>query len=227
MEDRRIMFYGPSGTGKTTMAKIVSDNNGIPFISGSISDLIPNTKEMSHLDMMERDYKKIYIEDMQLLNLRSKLFKNESNYVTDRSYLDIFAYHLVKVSKGIPECDSDVLLQNISAALLRDCTHIIFVPFTENMLKNWAMEDNNKRVLNRYFQWYVSQVMYGLLRLLNYNQKKLVGLTHGINMGDIYPEKIYRDLGIDPKLYRPIKVLILNTSDFNKRNEIIEYFLNK
>lgn len=227
MENKRIMFYGPSGTGKTTMANYISRNTGIPFISGSISDLIPKTKDMTHLDMMERDYKKIYIEDMQLLNLRSKLFKNEKTYVTDRSYLDIFAYHLIKVSKSIPECDSDALLQNITAVLLRDCTHIIFVPFMEDMIKNWNMEDNNKRVLNRYFQWYVSQVMYGLLRLLGYKNTLIPKLTKGANIGEIYPEKIYRDLGIDQKLYKPIKVLVLNTSDFNKRNEIIEYFLNK
>lgn len=221
------MFYGPSGTGKTTMANVISHDTGIPFISGSISDLIPKTKDMSHLDMMERDYRKIYIEDMQLLNLRAKLFKNEENYVTDRSYLDIFAYHLIKISKSIPECDSDSLLQNISALLLRDCTHLIFVPFMDDMIKNWLIEDNHKRVLNRYFQWYVSQVMYGLLRLLNYNQNKLVNITHHVNMGEIYPEKIYRDLGIDQKLYKPIKVLVLNTPDFNKRNEIIKYFLSK
>lgn len=223
--EKRIMFYGPSGTGKTTMAKIISDNYGIPFISSSISDLIPKTKEMTHLEMMDRDYKKIYLEDMQLLNLRSKLFKNETAYVTDRSYLDIFAYHLIKVSKGIEECDSNALLHNVSAALLRDCTHLIFTPFMEDMLKNWEMEDNRKRVLNKYFQWYVSQVMYGLLRLLGYKQRIILNLIKGINMGKIYPEKIYRNLSIDLSLYKPLKVLVINTQDFDKRNEIIKEFL--
>lgn len=225
--EKRIMFYGPSGTGKTTMSKLISDKFGIPFISSSISDLIPKTKDMTHLEMMDRDYNKIYLEDMQLLNLRTKLFKDKQSYVTDRSYLDIFAYHLVKVSKGISECDSDVLLGNISAALLRDCTHIIFVPFEDNMIKTWEMEDNNKRVLNRYFQWYVSQVMSGVLNLLGYKSKIFPKITKGINLGEIYPEKIYRNLEVGKPSYVPLKVLILNTSDYDKRNEIIEYFLSK
>ena len=45
----RIMFAGPSGIGKTTLAKFVESIGGgddpiWPFISGSVSDLLPNTK---------------------------------------------------------------------------------------------------------------------------------------------------------------------------------------
>ena len=32
---RRIMFAGPSGIGKTTLAKWVAEENGMDFISGS------------------------------------------------------------------------------------------------------------------------------------------------------------------------------------------------
>lgn len=230
MENKRIMFYGPSGVGKTTMAKHISNKYGIPFISGSISDLIPKTKELSHLDMMNRDYKQIYIEDNQLFSLRAKNLKNEPNYVTDRSYLDIMAYHLVKISKGISECDTDVLLQNIAAALMRDCTHLIFVPMTKDMVKNWKMEDNDKRILNRYFQWQVSLVMRGLLEMLDYKQNLLKKIFFNINQGMIYPEKVFRELNLNAYknyylVYKPLKVLILNTDDYDVRNEIIDEFL--
>lgn len=233
--ENRVMFYGPSGVGKTTMANYICDKYGIPFITGSISDLIPKTKGMTHVDMMDRDPKKIYLEDMQLLNLRSKNIKDHiyshiehPSYVTDRSYLDIMAYHLIKVSKSISECDTAVLFENVTAALARDCTHLIFVPFTEDMLHNWEIENNNKRVLNRYFQWHVSQVMYGILRLLDYKQNMLSKIK-GINMGEIYPDKIYRHIDNIKRLNynMPVKTLIINTSDFDKRNEQIDYFLNK
>ena len=44
IKPKRIMFVGPSGIGKTTLAKAVEEICGIPFISGSMSDLLPATK---------------------------------------------------------------------------------------------------------------------------------------------------------------------------------------
>ena len=44
MKYNRIMFAGPSGYGKTTLAKWLSEQSGIPFESGSVSDLLPKTK---------------------------------------------------------------------------------------------------------------------------------------------------------------------------------------
>ena len=51
---KRIMFVGPSGIGKTTLAKFIETKYGIPFISGSMSDLMPDTKEMHHAEFLPR-----------------------------------------------------------------------------------------------------------------------------------------------------------------------------
>ena len=56
----RIQIAGPSGVGKTTLAKDISDIYGIPYVSGSYSDLIPSTKDILHSDMISMDPKKIY-----------------------------------------------------------------------------------------------------------------------------------------------------------------------
>ena len=98
-----ILLAGPSGVGKTTVAKFLSEELGIKFISGSVSDLLPQTKEMTHAEMLARDSKDLYTEDFQLLNLRNKLFVDKDQYVSDRSYLDSAAYFYInKVLSNLP-----------------------------------------------------------------------------------------------------------------------------
>lgn len=215
------MFFGPAGTGKTTLAKYIESSLGIKFLSGSISDLIPKTKDMKHTEMMSRDPKTIYLEDMQLLNLRSKLFKLEKEFVTDRSYLDIMAYHIVKLSKDMPECDSDSLFSNIATLMLRDCTHLIFIPFTDDMFYTWNIEDNNKRVLNRYFQWQVSLVMRGILNRLGFEYSFLSD-----SFGTIKPEFICRDCKNLDFPVKKIKVCILGTTSLETRKYLVNQFLS-
>ena len=43
----QIMFTGVSGVGKTTIAKEIAELLNIPFISGSYSDLVPETDRKS------------------------------------------------------------------------------------------------------------------------------------------------------------------------------------
>lgn len=52
---KRIMFVGPSGIGKTTLAKFIETKYGIPFISGSMSDLMPDIKEMHHAEFYTKN----------------------------------------------------------------------------------------------------------------------------------------------------------------------------
>lgn len=52
---KRIMFVGPSGIGKTTLAKFIETKYGIPFISGSMSDLMPDTKRCTMLSFYTKN----------------------------------------------------------------------------------------------------------------------------------------------------------------------------
>ena len=72
--NKMIVFAGPSGIGKSTLAKKLSDETGFKYISGSVSDLIPATKDLSHRDMLDRNHGQLFQEDYQVLNLRNKLF---------------------------------------------------------------------------------------------------------------------------------------------------------
>lgn len=212
--DYKIMFTGVSGVGKTAIAQEVANALGIPFISGSYSDLVPETKTMPHSDMIQQDAEVVFRQDMQVLNLRNKSFRNVDSFVTDRSYFDSAAYFINKLSHRIPECDLDHAVDLCKMLLSQQCTHLIFIPFSTQFFNEWVTEDNDKRILSKYYQFQVSQIMYGLLDLWGYKkrtflEKYLLGLNYGTMniMGN------------------EIKVLILDEMNYEKRKSIIKNFL--
>lgn len=160
---KRIMFVGPSGIGKTTLAKFIETKYGIPFISGSMSDLMPDTKEMHHAEFLHQKCGELINKDYQLLNLRNKLFKDKETFVTDRSYVDLAAYFIYKQSTNIPECEVDAFLDICKDLTVQQCDLLIYLPLSMYHMKEWPMEDNKKRIINRYYQAQMSDIMGNLL----------------------------------------------------------------
>ena len=156
---KRIMFVGPSGIGKTTLAKFIETKYGIPFISGSMSDLMPDTKEMHHAEFLHQECGELINKDYQLLNLRNKLFKDKETFVTDRSYVDLAAYFIYKQSTNIPECEVDAFLDICKDLTVQQCDLLIYLPLSMYNMKEWPMEDNKKRIINRYYQAQMSDIM--------------------------------------------------------------------
>lgn len=164
---KRIMFVGPSGIGKTTLAKFIETKYGIPFISGSMSDLMPDTKEMHHSEFLHQECGELINKDYQLLNLRNKLFKDKETFVTDRSYVDLAAYFIYKQSTNIPECEVDAFLDICKDLTVQQCDLLIYLPLSMYYMKEWPMEDNKKRIINRYYQVQMSDIMGNLLTQWN------------------------------------------------------------
>lgn len=160
---KRIMFVGPSGIGKTTLAQAVAKKYDIPFISGSMSDLLPATKGISHNELLSLGSEAMYKSDFQLLNMRNKLFKDKENFVTDRSYADLAAYFWYKQSRNIPECEMEHFFCQCKTLMEDQCDVAIFLPLNLDTYKHWSMEDNGKRIFNRFFQVQISSLMGELL----------------------------------------------------------------
>lgn len=211
----KIQLTGCSGVGKTTLAKYIASEYDIPFISGSYSDLVPQTKDEKHADMITKDPKLIYEQDHQVLNLRHKQLRNTFDFVTDRSYIDSIAYLINKISIHLRSCDIEAFITTCEALLERECTHLIFVPFTTKFLDEWEIEDNKKRVLNSYYQFQISQLIFGILDIFNFKESDVKTWVVGEKAGTITL----------PMSKKKIEVLILDELDFTKRTKIVKNFL--
>lgn len=163
MRPLRIQFAGPSGVGKTTLAKWLEETYNIEFVSGSVYDLLPSTKDETHYSMLSHDKNDLYNQDFQILNLRNKLFSSKESYVSDRSFLDSAAYFMYKQSSTIPQCELEHFFELCKKCLVEQTDLLIVIGFTPYMVKNWVMEDNNKRILNKYFQAQISYIMRYIL----------------------------------------------------------------
>lgn len=221
----KVMFAGASGTGKTTLCRFLESQGNI-FISGSVSDLLPQTKEMAHKDMLARDSKELYREDYQILNLRNKKFSEASDFVTDRSYIDCAAYFLYKQADKIPQCEVEQYLHLCQMCLSQQCTHLIFVPYTDIMFKEWVTEDNNKRITSKYFQLEISTIMKMVLDLMGY---KKTGTYFDLSSGFLKTSRFQYgwEEGIIETIYGTTKVLILKEPGLENRQQIIQKWLER
>lgn len=233
MKYNKIMFAGPSGFGKTTLAKWLYEQSGIPFESGSVSDLIPQTKDISHKDMLARDTKDLYKEDYQILNLRNKLFSNKDQFISDRSYLDSAAYFLYKQGDKQPSCEIEHFISLCSMLLTQQCDCLIFLNFIPELVSEWVTEDNNKRITNNYFQVEISSIMKTVLTLIGYKHSHSIPyITNRVYkglLGKLLPKKVILDYGAEVgyihNIYGKTMVILINEPNLNVRKDLLREYL--
>ena len=224
---KRIMMAGPSGIGKTTLAKWLVDEHpslGYEFVSGSVSDLIPQTKELSHKAMLERDSKTLYMEDYQILDLRRKLFREYQLFVSDRSYLDSLTYFMYKQADKQPSCELEQFSRLCSMILVQQCDLLVVFDFKPGYIDQWLTEDNNKRITNNYFQAEISGIMKVALGIMGYEK---------IGSYERIPKNLYRfieltdtvEFGFIESIYGHTDVLIIPSLGLKERQLILEYQL--
>lgn len=221
--EKRIMFAGPSGIGKTTLAKMVAEQFNIPFISGSYSDLVEETKDLRHEKMIDQSSTTIQEQDYKLISLRHQAYKSSNEFVSDRSYFDSMAYWINKLSHKTSQCTTNDFLGLCETLLFKECTHLIVMPYSMYVWRHWGkIEDNKKRITNGWYQFQITKVMDGLLEYLHYSKVETsFGFYDGIggntSMGYIHPSVNYNG----PLL----QVLYLDNVQLENRFEIIKMFL--
>lgn len=86
---------------------------------------------------------------------------------------------------------------------------------SDKFFNEWVTENNGKRVLSKYYQYQVSQIMYGLLKVWGYKpDSKIYQLCNRVP-----------NTGVMDIMGYKVKVLILDEMNHEKREYLIRKFL--
>lgn len=222
----RVMLAGPSGIGKTTLARWLSEVSGVKFISGSMSNLLPETKDITHHELLSENNKKLILQDYQLISVRHRVFGTSGSYITDRSYLDSAAYFIYKQSKFESNCTLSDFIYTCKQLICSDCDVIILLSL-DNPL-DFMIEDNHKRITNSYFQVQISKLCEIALKVMGYRETLEKAYIDCKWWNPIRKplSKPYRVGYINhPVSDKPIKVVIIPNLVQNEREEILKEVL--
>lgn len=223
----RAGFSGPSGIGKTYLAKLISKEMGIKFVSGSMSDLLPDTKNLNQVALNECP---THAEEWSLLKARAELFCKASglceSFITDRTFIDSVAYYIYKLTGKKSDTSQEEMntrdmrfIRYAMSYLEEAFTHVILIQQNPHTWAVRNIEDNKKRITNWLFQWQISSLMLNVISELpataGFEVKSL-----DIEVGDdpIMVNQIYLRIG-------RLKVLVVDEPDYTKREDIVRNFL--
>jgi len=159
--DKKIMICGASGTGKTTLAKHISELYELPYVTTSASQLWPKYGFNSHKEALRKclsDPSMGFIYQLDILTNRRAKLDSLSNYVTDRSYVDNITYILLQMGHGITQGNLEIFLNECQIAM-REVNGLIFLRWNLDI----DFEDNGKRILNRVYHEMVDNTMRWIL----------------------------------------------------------------
>ena len=151
----RIAMAGPSGTGKTTLAKYLAEEFNLEYIPGSsgllmkeFNDPLPTNGHRELINYSsEKVEKGLEIQKNILLN-RIEKFKGKYNFITDRSPLDNMVYMLMEVSHNASTAWTNIFYTK-AFDFYKTFDIIIYIQFVN---EGNYIEDNGSRITNPWFQ---------------------------------------------------------------------------
>ncbi len=156
LDGKKIMICGPSGTGKTTLAKHISEAYRIPFLSMSSKALWDKYGYKSHNEAVKTSFNDpglAFKYQWDILRTRRKQSQNNPSFITDRSFVDNVVYIMLQVSPNICDNDTELLIEQARAGLT-NIDGLIFIRYSDDI----DLEDDGSRITNTYYQKMVSKI---------------------------------------------------------------------
>lgn len=158
---KRIMICGASGTGKTTLAKHISELYNMPYINISASFVWPEFGFHNHADahIKSATNKKVGMDyQMKIIKFRKNIICTHDHYITDRSFVDNGAYIMMELGHFLSDCETEDFFKLCSDGMNR-CDGLIYLRWSPGIV----LGDNKKRIKNPYFQemidWLIGWIM--------------------------------------------------------------------
>lgn len=164
-EKKRICISGPSGVGKTTLAKYIEQGWGIPFITCSTKPLWGKHGINSHEELIKKTTLfpqwGLDFQD-EVLNYRTEILRDVDEFVTDRSPWDNLVYFFLQNLHLCNESEVEKYMYKCNKAM-NMFNGLIYIPYNHETI----LENDRKRIANKYYQDLVNQTFY-LCRSANY-----------------------------------------------------------
>jgi len=154
----KIFISGVSGTGKTTLAKYISQRYRIPFIEGSSKVLWAKHGITKHSDIIAHsteDPKWGLDFQTALLNYRGKSIEGFDDFVTDRSPLDSMVYFLLQNAPHLTKDVTDEYFESCKNSYPLGSRQILLELCTED---DMVFENDGMRIDNPHYQMVVNSV---------------------------------------------------------------------
>jgi len=171
----QICISGPSGVGKSTLAKHLSEQYDIPFITCSTKPLWDKHGIASHEELIKKgtmDPKWGYNFQYEVLKFRIESLSGHPNFITDRSPLDNMVYFLLQNCHLCTQKETEDYAKSCNEAM-KMFTGIICLPFTPQTV----LEDDGKRIVNRHYQMLVNNTFTSASFLMKQSLKDITGDT--------------------------------------------------
>jgi len=168
----KIAFSGPSGLGKTTLCKEVQRGLKIPHLSTSAGDILSlKTKadlytrfgysgagHRAVINLSSQDPHFGWAFQKAVLDARIGQIINSETFVIDRCPIDNVVYLLSQVGHNLTEYEIGTFIEQAQKAYV-ELSHVILIKYSPDIP---AIEDNQSRIPNRYFQKYISDIFMGV-----------------------------------------------------------------
>lgn len=168
----KIAFSGPSGLGKSTLCKFVSEEMDVPWISTSAGHILTDEdkaffkksfgysgeghKNVINMSSVNPEFGGAF--QKTILTRRGKQIVDNPRFVIDRSPIDNVAYFISQNSHNISEGVASAFIEE-AQSFYSELDYVIQLRYSNDIP---FIEDNGSRVPNKYFQIYSSDVFAGV-----------------------------------------------------------------